>query len=300
MIVDDVKIKVIAGSGGDGAVAFNKNLMEQGPVGGTGGNGGSIYAEGASDLSLLNQFRYKKECKAENGFDGRGQFCDGNDGKNLILKLHSILMNGIRSDAGVYRYHGVRITGVDLPTANYLKVPKLILKVLTQITQKTKDIIFFSDSDGQHDPNDFWKMYDLIGDYDMVIGWKKTRHDGLARLYLSKAFNAIISFGFSVPLHDSNCGFRLMKKEVVDFLLSENWHLRHCIGAELAIRAHRRGFRVTEVEVSHETRRFGTSRSLPVKKLPLIIVHILSGLFKLKRDNKKSLTHTDGNGRFWV
>ncbi|OGZ55557.1 MAG: hypothetical protein A3F85_03210 [Candidatus Ryanbacteria bacterium RIFCSPLOWO2_12_FULL_44_26] len=164
----------------------------------------------------------------------------------------------------------------------------------------TKDIIFFSDSDGQHDPNDFWKMYDLIGDYDMVIGWKKTRHDGLARLYLSKAFNAIISFGFSVPLHDSNCGFRLMKKEVVDFLLSENWHLRHCIGAELAIRAHRRGFRVTEVEVSHETRRFGTSRSLPVKKLPLIIVHILSGLFKLKRDNKKSLTHTDGNGRFWV
>lgn len=64
--------------------------------------------------------------------------------EKLILKLHSILMNGIRSDAGVYRYHGVRITGVDLPTANYLKVPKLILKVLTQITQKTKDIIFLS------------------------------------------------------------------------------------------------------------------------------------------------------------
>ncbi|KKU43647.1 MAG: hypothetical protein UX61_C0014G0015, partial [Parcubacteria group bacterium GW2011_GWA2_46_7] len=42
MIVDDVQIRVKAGDGGDGAVAFNKNLMTLGPVGGNGGNGGSI------------------------------------------------------------------------------------------------------------------------------------------------------------------------------------------------------------------------------------------------------------------
>ncbi|MEI8230671.1 MAG: Fic family protein [Candidatus Peregrinibacteria bacterium] len=44
----------------------------------------------------------------------------------LILRLHGMLMNGIRPDAGVYRSHGVRIVGADLPTANPLKVPVLM------------------------------------------------------------------------------------------------------------------------------------------------------------------------------
>jgi len=62
----------------------------------------------------------------------------------LVLKLHSILMNGVRLDAGVYRSHGVRITGVNLPTANYMSVPKLISEVIARITPKTKDIIALS------------------------------------------------------------------------------------------------------------------------------------------------------------
>ncbi len=87
MLIDDVTISIKAGDGGRGSVSFNKNLMSLGPVGGTGGNGGSIYAEGASDLSLLNQFRYKKEFKAENGQDGRDQFRDGHEGQDLIIKI---------------------------------------------------------------------------------------------------------------------------------------------------------------------------------------------------------------------
>ena len=59
----------------------------------------------------------------------------------LILRLHSILMNGVRPDAGVYRNHAVRITGVNLPTANHMSIPKLMLEVITQIAVKNKDII---------------------------------------------------------------------------------------------------------------------------------------------------------------
>lgn len=68
-------------------MAFNKNLKSLGPAGGSGGDGGSIYAEGVSDFSALNQFRYKKDLSAENGMDGRSQFRDGHDGKDLILKV---------------------------------------------------------------------------------------------------------------------------------------------------------------------------------------------------------------------
>jgi GTP-binding protein len=87
MLIDDVQIKFRAGKGGRGAVAFNKNLMSLGPAGGSGGRGGSIFLEGVSDLSALNQFRYKKEFKADNGEDGRPQFRDGSDGEDLVLKV---------------------------------------------------------------------------------------------------------------------------------------------------------------------------------------------------------------------
>lgn len=87
MIIDDVTISVSAGNGGRGAVAFNKNLMSLGPAGGTGGKGGSVFIEGASDLSLLKQFRYKKSMGAENGGPGKGQFCDGTDGSDLTIKV---------------------------------------------------------------------------------------------------------------------------------------------------------------------------------------------------------------------
>jgi GTPase len=87
MLIDEVSIKIRAGHGGKGKVAFNKNLMSLGPAGGSGGLGGSVYATGVSDLSALRQFRYKKEFSAEDGQDGRDQFRDGHVGKDLIVKL---------------------------------------------------------------------------------------------------------------------------------------------------------------------------------------------------------------------
>jgi Fic family protein len=61
--------------------------------------------------------------------------------EDLILKLHSILMNGIRDDAGSYRRHGVRIVGANIPTANYLKVPFLMDGLIKIVNSKTDDII---------------------------------------------------------------------------------------------------------------------------------------------------------------
>ncbi len=87
MLLDDVKIEISAGNGGKGCAGFNKNLMSLGPAGGSGGKGASIYFEGVSDLNAFNQFRFKKQLFAEDGRDGKGQFCDGPDGKDLIIKL---------------------------------------------------------------------------------------------------------------------------------------------------------------------------------------------------------------------
>ncbi len=87
MIIDEVKVKIKAGNGGDGMVAFNKNLSELGPTGGEGGRGGSIYLEGVSNLNALNQFRYKKEWKAESGGRGKTKCQSGADGADITLKV---------------------------------------------------------------------------------------------------------------------------------------------------------------------------------------------------------------------
>ena len=61
--------------------------------------------------------------------------------EKLILKLHEILMNGIHSDAGFYRRHGVRIVGSNVPTANHVKVPYLMEELVKDINKKSKDVI---------------------------------------------------------------------------------------------------------------------------------------------------------------
>ncbi|MCR4323096.1 MAG: GTPase ObgE [Candidatus Azambacteria bacterium] len=87
MLIDDVTIRIKAGDGGRGSVSFNKNLMALGPAGGDGGDGGSVYFEGISDLNALAQFRHKKVFFMKHGEYGRGQFKDGADGEDLILKV---------------------------------------------------------------------------------------------------------------------------------------------------------------------------------------------------------------------
>ncbi len=87
MLVDDVTVRLTAGRGGRGAVAFNKVKMMQGPTGADGGRGGSIYFEGVVDINALAPLSSRKEIAAEHGQNGRGQFIDGHDGKDLTIKV---------------------------------------------------------------------------------------------------------------------------------------------------------------------------------------------------------------------
>jgi len=85
MLIDNAKINIWAGNGGNGAVAFMKK--GKGPTGGNGGTGGNVYVEGVSDLSALQQFRFKKEIRAGNGEHGRSKNRDGRTGEDVYLKI---------------------------------------------------------------------------------------------------------------------------------------------------------------------------------------------------------------------
>src|SRR3989338_10747502 len=87
MLVDDITLRLEAGHGGNGAVAFNKVRLMQGPTGGDGGRGGSVYIEGVADINALLLFSSKKTIRAENGKDGRGQFIDGRACEGFVVRV---------------------------------------------------------------------------------------------------------------------------------------------------------------------------------------------------------------------
>ena len=87
--VDEVKIKVKAGAGGNGCMSFRREKFAPfgGPNGGDGGNGGSIFFVTDRNLNTLVDFRFKKVFEAERGQDGMGTQCTGKNGDDLIVRV---------------------------------------------------------------------------------------------------------------------------------------------------------------------------------------------------------------------
>ena len=89
MFIDKAKIKIRAGNGGNGAVAFHreKYIASGGPDGGDGGKGGDVVFVVDDNLSTLADFRYKRKYAAKNGNDGQGSRKNGRKGEDLIIKV---------------------------------------------------------------------------------------------------------------------------------------------------------------------------------------------------------------------
>ena len=89
MFVDDVKLVVKAGNGGNGAVSFRheKYIAKGGPYGGDGGKGGSIIFVGDEGLTTLLDFKYKRKITAKNGENGMTKNCFGKDATDVYIKV---------------------------------------------------------------------------------------------------------------------------------------------------------------------------------------------------------------------
>jgi GTP-binding protein len=89
MFVDEAKIYVKAGDGGNGCVAFRreKYVPRGGPSGGDGGRGGSVYLEANPNDNTLLRYRYNREFKGDRGRHGEGSNCTGVSGDDMVLQV---------------------------------------------------------------------------------------------------------------------------------------------------------------------------------------------------------------------
>jgi GTP-binding protein len=98
--VDEARIEVVAGSGGNGAASFRreKNVPRGGPDGGDGGRGGSVFAVADRNLNTLIDFRYTRRFEARSGEKGRGADQYGKAGDDIVLRMP--VGTQIHDDAG--------------------------------------------------------------------------------------------------------------------------------------------------------------------------------------------------------
>lgn len=113
------------------------------------------------------------------------------------------------------------------------------------------------DADMQEDPADMFKLLGRIDHegYDLVSAWRARRNDPLSKTLPSRLFNAVVSRVTGVPLHDFNCGFKAYRREVIREL-----QLYGELHRFIPVLAQQRGFRIAEVAVEHQPRRFGKSK----------------------------------------
>src|SRR5580692_11473989 len=89
MFIDEARIRVKAGDGGNGCVAFRREkfVPRGGPSGGDGGRGGDVIMESSERHNTLVHFRFNPEHKAQRGRHGEGSNCSGKEGEDVILKV---------------------------------------------------------------------------------------------------------------------------------------------------------------------------------------------------------------------
>ena len=118
------------------------------------------------------------------------------------------------------------------------------------------DIIVTMDGDLQDDPTEIPNLINkLETGYDLVSGWKKTRHDPWTKTFPSKIFNVVTRLFTGVNIHDFNCGLKSYRQAVVKSL--EIFGGRHRYIPALA---GQKNFKVGEVIINHRPRKYGKTK----------------------------------------
>jgi len=141
--------------------------------------------------------------------------------------------------------------------------------------------ILFLDSDGQCLPSDYWALQAKRdeGGYDVVMGRRVNRSDSLMRRVMSQSFASVYQLLFRVPVRDPSCPFLLIKKEVASSVVDELGVFREGFWWEFVARVHRKGYRITDLPITHRPRAAGETKVYHLSKLPGIGFRHFTGLF---------------------
>lgn len=129
----------------------------------------------------------------------------------------------------------------------------------TGFKEAKKDLIFYTDCDAQYDPRELSHLLNRLDkDVGMVNGYKIKRNDPWFRIIAGRVYHHLVKFSFQLPIRDTDCDFRLIRKSVFKKVkLREN---SGTICVELVKKIDHFGYKINEVPVHHFWRTSGKSQ----------------------------------------
>jgi glycosyltransferase involved in cell wall biosynthesis len=141
----------------------------------------------------------------------------------------------------------------------------------------TKELIFYTDGDGQFDINEMPPLLALMEQYDIVSCYRLNRQDSINRKINGWCWTRLVCLMFGLKIRDIDCAFKLYKREIFDKIeLSSTGAL---IDAEILARAARKGCRITQKGVHHYPRTSGEQSGANIR----VVLRAFKELFKLQR-----------------
>ncbi len=149
------------------------------------------------------------------------------------------------------------------------------------------DTIVYTDGDGQFDFSEVTKLLEKIKDADVVIGYRIKRQDSFLRRLFGKGWKLSLLTFFGLTLKDVDCGFKMVRKEVLEKIPHLESQRGAMINAELVIKAKKMGFRIGQVGVNHYPRLSGKPTGNNLRVIIKSFLDLLRLWWKLK--DQKSL-----------
>ena len=144
------------------------------------------------------------------------------------------------------------------------------------------DFVFQTDSDRQHDPEDFWRLWARREEADFVMGVREQRADGRVRVVVTSVMRLLNFAVWQVWIKDANCPFKLMRREAMHRVLSRIPEDSFIPMVMLSILARRERFRVVEEYVRHRPRTAGEQSLKGVVKWVKVGARCASQLIRLR------------------
>ncbi|HUT46216.1 MAG TPA: glycosyltransferase family 2 protein [Sedimentisphaerales bacterium] len=140
----------------------------------------------------------------------------------------------------------------------------------------TKELVFYTDGDGQFDINEMPPLLAFMEQYDIVSCYRLNRRDPIIRKINGWCWTRLICLMFGLKIRDIDCAFKLYKREIFDKIeLSSTGAL---IDAEILARAARKGYRITQKGVHHYPRTAGEQSGANIR----VVLRAFKELFKLQ------------------
>lgn len=137
----------------------------------------------------------------------------------------------------------------------------------------TKDLVFYTDGDGQYDVNELPLLHQLMtDDVSFVNGIKMARKDPTYRIVVGNLYSFVVRWMFWLPVYDVDCDFRLIRKSIVKKL---NLQIKSgAICVEIVKKAENAGAVFRQVSVHHYERKHGSSQFFRLDRLVKTFVEL--------------------------